>query len=179
MLAAPIGATVMQVALVTGTLLIVGALQFSHQPAGAFAFFFLWAVLFAAYFLSRGQASVQLGAIGLAYGLLLGFGHGRGPSPVGAWLLTIGSLAVAGALVRTLSERVASLMAMLSRAAETDELTGLLNRRGFSGHLTEERGRFGGGGAGDTRALRLGASSKPPDSRHQPTRRDLSLRAGG
>ncbi len=84
---------------------------------------------------------MQLGAVGIAYAALLGFGAEVETAPMVIWVLMISSLAVAAVLVRTLKERVDTLVGQLSIAAKTDFLTGLANRRGFSELLSSELSR--------------------------------------
>ena len=60
--------------------------------------------------------------------------------------MTMGTLTVAGTLVRLLSERMQSLVDRLADAARTDPLTGLLNRRGLTerGDIEFSRARRAG-----------------------------------
>jgi diguanylate cyclase (GGDEF)-like protein len=63
------------------------------------------------------------------------------------WLVTVGTLLVAGGLVVRLKRRVETLAARLDEGARTDPVTGLLNRRGFERRLRHEleRTRRGSG----------------------------------
>jgi diguanylate cyclase (GGDEF)-like protein len=60
------------------------------------------------------------------------------PGMLQSWIVSVGTLSVAAALFVHTRERVASLVASLNQAAETDPLTELLNRRGFSKRLELE-----------------------------------------
>lgn len=95
---------------------------------------YLMVVLYAFYFLTARQAVIQLAFVGLAYGWLLA---GEVPVDVGAsrWVTTIGTLAVAGILVRQLNSRVEGLIDELDASAQRDPLTGALNRRGLDERL--------------------------------------------
>lgn len=141
LLVAPLGRTAQQLVVLLGTGLITAALGFSGQSIDAFAFLYLWVVLYTAYFLSRREATAQVVAVGLAYAGLLAVTAGNDSPKVTTWLLAIGSLAVACLLVLKQKERVTMLMERLSEAARTDFLTGLLNRRGFSERLSSELSR--------------------------------------
>jgi diguanylate cyclase (GGDEF)-like protein len=145
LLTGPLGAVSMQLAVLAGTGLITLAVGFSDNPGGTYAFYYLWVTVYAAYFLTRVEAVVQLGFVALAYGAALMM-WGAGATRVTTWVVAIGSLAVAAVVVRMLKERLDELVRQLSRAAETDPLTGLLNRRGFNDRLAAEleRGRRAG-----------------------------------
>jgi diguanylate cyclase (GGDEF)-like protein len=95
---------------------------------------YLMPVLYAFYFLSARQAVVQLAFVGAAYGALL---VNQVPLDVGVtrWITTIGTLAVAGVLVRQLNARVEGLIEELDANAQSDPLTGSLNRRGLDDRL--------------------------------------------
>jgi diguanylate cyclase (GGDEF)-like protein len=125
-----------------GTALITAAVELSGELHGAYAFYYLWAAIFAAYFFSRRAVALHLVLIALAYGGVILFSGGPDEWGTG-WTLTIGSLAIVAVLVRLLKERVDRLLVQLSAAADTDVLTGLLNRRGFNRRLREELRRAG------------------------------------
>ena len=57
---------------------------------------------------------------------------------VQAWIVAVGTLSVAAALFVITRENVRRLVARLAEAADTDPLTGLLNRRGFGRYLELE-----------------------------------------
>ncbi len=123
--------------LALGTAMITAAVEFSGAPSGAYAFYYLWVALFAAYFFSRRGAVVHVAIIAAAYAAVIIAGGSADEWGFG-WLLTIGALIVVAVLVRSLKERVDRLVEALSRAASTDDLSGLLNRRGFNQRLAEE-----------------------------------------
>ncbi len=95
---------------------------------------YLIVVLYAFYFLSTWVAVVELALIGLAYGALL---LEAVPFDVAVtrWGVTVGTLSVAGLLVRHLNLRVDSLISELDAGARRDPLTGILNRRGLDERL--------------------------------------------
>ena len=95
---------------------------------------YLMVVLYAFYFLSAREAVLQLAFVGVAYAWLL---LDEVPLDVGVtrWMTTIGTLSVAGLLVRQLNVRVEGLIEELDASAQRDPLTGALNRRGFQERL--------------------------------------------
>jgi diguanylate cyclase (GGDEF)-like protein len=101
---------------------------------------YLMPVLYSFYFLSERQALMQLGLVAAAYGWLLA---ANVPAAMAAqrWLTTVGTLLVAGLLVRALNRRVEDLVQELDSSARLDPLTGALNRRGFDERLGIELSR--------------------------------------
>jgi diguanylate cyclase (GGDEF)-like protein len=127
----------LEVTLALGTVMITIAVELSGTFAGAYTFFYLWVALFAAYFFSRKATFLHVGFAGACYGAAIIAGGARDEWAFG-WLLAVGTLAVTAVLVRALKERVERLVDQLSRAASTDDLSGLLNRRGFNERLAAE-----------------------------------------
>jgi diguanylate cyclase (GGDEF)-like protein/putative nucleotidyltransferase with HDIG domain len=117
-------------ALFGGTLLINAAIYWSDRPASSYAFYFVWVVMFAAYFMSIAQTVVQAAFVAVSYPVIV---RALGGSPESAqrWLLTIWTLVVVGLFITILRSRMDRLIGKLSDAARTDPLTELLNRRGF------------------------------------------------
>jgi diguanylate cyclase (GGDEF)-like protein len=137
LLAGPLRPLPIQLAVLAGTGLITLTVGFSDQPGGTYAFYYIWVTVYAAYFLTRLGALIQLGFVALAYGAAL-MAWGSEATRVTTWVVAIGSLSVAAIVVRMLKERLDEVVRRLSRAAETDPLTGLLNRRGFNDRLAAE-----------------------------------------
>jgi diguanylate cyclase (GGDEF)-like protein len=133
--------------LALGTLLITGVVEFSGILVGGFAFFYLWVVLFAAYFFTRAEAIAHFALVAGCYGGVILI-DGNAEEWGFGWLLGIGAIAIAALLVRALKERVDRLLEQLSVAASTDDLSGLLNRRGFNHRLGEELRRATRSGQG-------------------------------
>lgn len=129
-----------------GSTLITGVAYFSGESPSPLVFFYLWIFLYAAYFLSRRDATLQIGYVGLAYGALL-LAH-RPPSGVPAWwLVGMGTLLVAAIVIMAMRVRVEQLISRLYDAARSDPLTSLSNRRGFRELLDLELERARRGGA--------------------------------
>ncbi len=119
-----------QLILFSKTTLISAAIYLSGGITSTYVMFYVLVALYACYFFSRTWAAVHIAFAGLAYGTVI-VAHGAGDAPFARWLTTIGTLLVAGSLIRMLKERVERLIERLQDAARTDVLTGLLNRRGF------------------------------------------------
>lgn len=118
------------VAAAYGTLLISASIYFTGSTYTPGAVFYLWVILGTAYFFDRKRVAIQLAlvAIGYAFALTL---KGWEAGMASTWILSVGTLSIAAALLVHTRERVAALVASLNAAAETDPLTELLNRRGF------------------------------------------------
>jgi diguanylate cyclase (GGDEF)-like protein/putative nucleotidyltransferase with HDIG domain len=128
-----------------GTVLISGAIYFAGAVTTTYAWFYLWVVLYAAYFFGHARAGLQLVLVGLSYALILL----TKPSVHGAlesWLVAMGTLTMAAVLFGIVRDRVALLLERLGEAATTDTLTGIANRRGFANQfeLELERGERSG-----------------------------------
>jgi len=139
-----------QAVMLAGTGLVSAGLYFSGDPRNDNEMFYALAVIYAFYFFTPVQASLQLGAVGAAYAGSLAATEGAGRSAPGRWLIAMGVLAVAGLTVKLLKQRVDGLVTQLADAARRDSLTGLLNRRGFDETFDKEleRVRRSGGELG-------------------------------
>ncbi len=132
-----------------GSTLITGVAYFSGQSPSPLIFFYLWVFLYASYFFTTRQATLQILYVGVAYGALL-----AARTPVGGipawWLVGMGTLLVGAMVIVAMRARVELLIARLYDAARTDPLTKLLNRRGFREllDLELERARRSGTGMG-------------------------------
>ena len=124
-------------------------LLFSGSSTSPYILFYLWVVFYAFYFLSRRDAVLlALFAVFSYAGVIAGF-RIVGTNSIGAHtnedvpalVLTAGTLVVAGVFIVMLRERVGLLIRQLSDAVTTDQLTGLLNRRGFHRATEAELGR--------------------------------------
>lgn len=92
---------------------------------------FLWIILFAFYFFSLRHAILQLVLIGLAYAVVLA--DFADPEEIPTRLIvTLFTLLVAGLVIAMLRRRTECALSEAERLARVDELTGALNRRGFS-----------------------------------------------
>ena len=92
--------------LVAGTLLIASAVHFSGTGNSAFALYYVWVGIYGFYFLPRAWAIAQSAFVAVAYGALLLFDDLPADAPAARWLLTVGTLIVAGTLIERLVDRV-------------------------------------------------------------------------
>jgi diguanylate cyclase (GGDEF)-like protein len=124
--------------LLCGSMLIEWAVYASGDPQSPFLLFYLWIAFYAFYFLSRTQALLQSGFIGLAYAAVLVRASEPWQTATLRWIVFTIAMMVAGLLVRMLRERIDGLLRELDDASRTDMLTGLLDERGWDDILTKE-----------------------------------------
>ena len=127
-----------------GTVFVSFGLLFNGErdggTAGGDEMYYLWVVLYAAYYLGRAATAFQVAFIAAAYTVTL-IAIDPGPIATSRWLTTVGLATGSAVVVRLLSERVERLVAELRHAASTDPLTGLLNRRAFADRCAHELAR--------------------------------------
>lgn len=123
-----------------GTALIANAAFHSGDGASYYAVWFVWIVLFAYSFYGRRAALAHLASVAIAYALVLALLDADLAAV--RWVTTITTLVIAAVfvdrLVRSLRRRaedVEALMGRLEELAQTDELTGLPNRRSWDHEL--------------------------------------------
>ncbi|HYH60164.1 MAG TPA: diguanylate cyclase [Thermoleophilaceae bacterium] len=128
--------------LVGFTLLVSGFIFYSGKSTSPYAFFYVWAALYALYFFSLADAVRHVVFMGFCYAAVLVAHHSAGNTTfadfviavedsAAQWTVAFGTLVVATALFGLLKERLDALIERLTDAVRTDPLTGLLNRRGF------------------------------------------------
>ena len=137
-----------------GTVLVTVMIDYSEASTSPYAFFYIWLALYALFFFSRAQAVVQVLFIAVAYAAVVVNDVTSGGDEVFVamgeaaprWIMTVGTLVVAVALVGMLKERLDRLIARFADAAREDPVTGLRNRRGFDEtfELEVERARRAG-----------------------------------
>ncbi len=88
-----------------GTGLITSAIYFSGEGSSVYAMFYIWVGLYVFYFFSTAQAILQSALVGGAYAAVLAFGADAA-APVARWLVTLGTVFVAGAMISRLAKRV-------------------------------------------------------------------------
>jgi diguanylate cyclase (GGDEF)-like protein len=130
----------LSVFLLCGSMLIEWSVIGSSDSASSpFLLFYLWVVFYAFYFLSKSQAAVQTGFIGVAYAVVL---EKDAAEPLKAssvrWIVFTLALVVAGLLIRVMRERIDVLIRKLDAASRTDMLTGLCDAHGFDELLEKE-----------------------------------------
>jgi diguanylate cyclase (GGDEF)-like protein/putative nucleotidyltransferase with HDIG domain len=126
--------------------LIGAAVYFRASSTTAYALFYVWVACYSFYFFQRGVAVVETLFAGATYAAALDALPEPPAHAVELWLVTVGTLLVAGIVITALRLRIEEMVRGLANAARTDVLTGLLNRRGFEEafELELERARRGG-----------------------------------
>jgi diguanylate cyclase (GGDEF)-like protein len=112
-----------------GAAVIAVALAGTHSP-GDGALLYIWPVLWTSYFFGARGTILIVAWVGIVHGIALA----TLPSSLGyldRWLDVIVSVGVVGAVVQALSRRNSILLDKLAAEARIDQLTDLLNRRGF------------------------------------------------
>lgn len=129
-----------------GSILIGALVYFRASSTAAHAFFYVWIACFSFYFFSRGIALAEVAFAAGTYAVGLALLPHPPAHALELWLMTLGTLLVAGMLITGLRRRIDDMVHGLASAARTDVLTGLLNRRGFEEafQLELERARRGG-----------------------------------
>jgi len=116
--------------------LVLGAILALAHPIGLLPMYYLWPVIFAAYFSS-------LRMLGVAYGVMLvSLGAGLALNQtsdlkVNLFIACSANVGLVATLIAFMTRRERRLRADLEVAAHTDPLTGLLNRRAFNPQLEE------------------------------------------
>ena len=114
------------------------------RPFGMAPYFFLWPVVYVAYFSSRRLLVVCYLWMLLTMGVAL-IANPTADLKIDTFVGTASTVGIMAALVATLTRQEKELRDELALAAETDPLTGLLNRRSFNPRfeaLIEESSRW-------------------------------------
>ncbi|HME04133.1 MAG TPA: GGDEF domain-containing protein, partial [Solirubrobacteraceae bacterium] len=118
-------------------ILLVSALMAVTRPIEATPFFYLWPMLFSAYFFSRRDVAVDLVIMWVTLGVAL-FGFSNDPMKQVMFMGVGVSVTLTAVVVTLLRERLTSVIAQLAESSATDYLTGLLNRRAFDAELQQQ-----------------------------------------
>jgi diguanylate cyclase (GGDEF)-like protein len=116
-----------QLAVLGGTLVITRAVYYGDDPSGHYTFWYLWVGVYAIFFFRLRWGALQLAAVGIAYGWALA--ELGDSTPVARWIVTLGSIGVAGFLVDTLAGRLRSETASAARRAANLEAVGEVARQ--------------------------------------------------
>ena len=120
--------------------LLVSVLMAVTRPIEATPFFYLWPMVFSAYFCSRREVAADLVLLWVTLGVALFVFSADPMKPV--MFLGVGvSVTLTTVVVKLLSDHITSVIGALARAADTDYLTGLLNRRAFDVEFAEQHDR--------------------------------------
>jgi len=127
-------------------ILLVSALMAVTRPIEATPFFYLWPMLFSAYFFSRRDVAIDLAIMWTTLGLAL-FVWSVDPMKQVLFMGVGVSVTLTAVVVTLLRERLTDVIGQLATASATDYLTGLLNRRAFDAAFLRqvaraERGRL-------------------------------------
>src|SRR5271167_2497568 len=118
-------------------ILLVSALMAVTRPIEATPFFYLWPMLFSAYFFSRRDVAVDLVIMWVTLGVAL-FGFSHDPMKQVMFMGVGVSVTLTAVVVMLLRERLTSVIGQLAEASATDYLTGLLNRRAFDAEFARQ-----------------------------------------
>jgi diguanylate cyclase (GGDEF)-like protein len=119
---------------------LVSVLMAVTRPIEATPFFYLWPMVFSAYFCSRREVAADLALLWVTLGLALFVWSADPMKPV--MFLGVGvSVTLTTIVVKLLADHITSVIDALARAADTDYLTGLLNRRAFDLEFGEQHDR--------------------------------------
>ena len=102
----------------TGTLLVTLGIIFTDERTSIYSMFYVWVSITAFYFFRWLAAWLQIGIIAGAYAFTLT--SGDAPAPEEQWVITIGTVAIAGLFVGTLRRGVEGLIGDLEEAHRTD-----------------------------------------------------------
>jgi diguanylate cyclase (GGDEF)-like protein len=105
----------LQVCLLGGTVVVTRAVYYGHDPGGYYTLWYLWICVFAFFFFGQRWGFLHVGAVGAAYAWVLT--ELPGSTPVPRWLVTMGSILVAGLLVDALASRLRRETAAAARRA--------------------------------------------------------------
>src|ERR671938_463646 len=107
-----------ELGLAFGTVLITLAIHFTEARTGVYSMFYVWVSISAFYFLRWELAFVQTAWVFVAFGVVLI--SESAPAAAEEWVITAGTVLVAGLFVGLLRRGVERLIADLADAARTD-----------------------------------------------------------
>lgn len=122
-----------------GATMVAFAVATTHGP-GDGAILYILPVLWESYFFGRRGALLIVAWVAVAHGLAV-ISMPPGEGYFDRWLDVVAVAAVVAAVVELLSMRNRRLLAQLAAEAKVDNLTGLLNRRGFAERAAAEIAR--------------------------------------
>jgi diguanylate cyclase (GGDEF)-like protein len=130
----------LHVLVAAGSAGIGAGIHFTAGVPNAASMLYLWVTLYAFYFFSRRAALLHVAIVGISYAVPIAL---RPPpfSPVAHWATTVMTMALAGWFVGVLKGRLDDSLGRLELLAGTDALTGLANRRGWTGRVRGEINR--------------------------------------
>jgi diguanylate cyclase (GGDEF)-like protein len=117
----------LQLGVLVGTIVVTRAVYYGHDPSGYYTFWYLWISVYAFFFFGSRWGAGHVAAVGAAYAWVLT--EVSGPTPVPRWLVTVGSILVAGLLVNALATRVRRETTAAARRASNLEAVGEVARQ--------------------------------------------------
>jgi diguanylate cyclase (GGDEF)-like protein/PAS domain S-box-containing protein len=111
-----------QLLLAGGTLIVTAATFVVSEAPVDTEMFYIWVALFAAYFFSWLLTAIQIGFVGVCYGVLLTVDASTG-NEAGRWLITMGSLIVTAALFAYVSAELRRRLAARERSERQLEVS--------------------------------------------------------
>jgi diguanylate cyclase (GGDEF)-like protein len=120
------------------SIVLVGLMLATSNARGPTAFFLLWPLAHVAYFSSRPRTIAGLALMAATVGVAAAVNPYE-PNRLDTFVATVTGVGLMTALVRLMTERELTLRQALADAANTDALTGLLNRRGIEPELERLR----------------------------------------
>jgi diguanylate cyclase (GGDEF)-like protein len=127
--------------LALGTVIVTLAIYFSGDKQGDDEMFYLWVSLSAFNFFPRRQAFAHMALVAVGYGAVVAVQADDMAQDALRWLTTVGTLTVIGLFVGMITASSRRAFRRLQESARTDDLTGLLNRKGFHEELAAELAR--------------------------------------
>jgi diguanylate cyclase (GGDEF)-like protein len=109
----------LQLAVLAGTIVVTRAVYYGHDPSGYYTFWYLWICVYAFFYFGPRWGTLHVAAVGAAYAWVLT--EVSGPTPVPRWLVTVGSILVAGLLIDALAARLRRETAAAARRASNLE----------------------------------------------------------
>jgi diguanylate cyclase (GGDEF)-like protein len=118
-------------------IVVVSALMAVARPIEATPFFYLWPMLFSAYFFTRREVAIDLAIMWVTLGMAL-FVWSVDPMKQVLFMGVGVSVTLTAVVVTLLRERLTDVIGQLAEASATDYLTGLLNRRAFDAEFWQQ-----------------------------------------
>ena len=106
------------VGLAVGTLLVTLGITFTDERTSVYSMFYLWVSITAFYFFRWAAGWLQIAVIGVFFAATLI--HEKPPAAEEQWVITLGSVVVAGLFVGTLRRGVEGLIGEIEEAHRTD-----------------------------------------------------------
>jgi diguanylate cyclase (GGDEF)-like protein len=110
-----------------GTAVVTRAVYYGHDPSGYYTIWYLWIGVYAFFFFGRRWGLIQMAVVGAAYAWVLN--ELSSSTPVVRWVVTIGSILVAGVLVDALAGRLRRETDASERRAANLEAVGEVARQ--------------------------------------------------